>query len=35
MRNMYRILLGKLEGKRSHKRPMHRWEENIKCVLGK
>jgi hypothetical protein len=29
-RNAYRILEGKLEGKRPLGRPRHRWEDNIK-----
>jgi hypothetical protein len=28
-RNAYRILVGKLEGKRPLGRPRHRWEDNI------
>jgi hypothetical protein len=28
-RNAYRILVGKLEGKRSLGRPRRRWEDNI------
>jgi hypothetical protein len=29
-RGTYRVLVGKLEGKRPIGRPMHRWEDNIK-----
>ena len=29
-RNEYRVLLGKLEGKRPSGRPCRRWEDNIK-----
>ena len=29
----YRVLMGKLEGKRSLGRPRHRWEANIKMGL--
>ena len=29
-RNVYRVLLGKLEGKRPSGRPRRRWEDNIK-----
>jgi hypothetical protein len=32
-RNAYRILVGKLEGKRPLGRPRHRWVENIKMEL--
>jgi hypothetical protein len=32
-RNAYRILVGKLEGKRPPGRPRHRWEYNIKIDL--
>jgi hypothetical protein len=32
-RGVYRILVGKLEGKRPLARPRHRWEENIKVDL--
>jgi hypothetical protein len=34
-RNTYRILVGKLEGKRPLGRPRHRWEDNIKLDLRK
>jgi hypothetical protein len=33
MRNAYRILVGKYDGKRPHGRPRHRWENNIKMGL--
>jgi hypothetical protein len=29
-RYVYRILVGKLEEKRPHWRPTHRWEDNIR-----
>jgi hypothetical protein len=32
-RNAYRILVGKLEGKRSQGRPKYRWEDNIEMNL--
>jgi hypothetical protein len=32
-RNMYRLLVGKPEGKRSLGRPIHRWTDNIKMDL--
>jgi len=31
--NVYRVLVGKPEGKRSLGRPRHRWEDNIKMDL--
>jgi hypothetical protein len=31
--NSYRIILGKLEGKRPLGRPRRRWEDNIKMDL--
>jgi hypothetical protein len=33
MRNAYNILVGKSEGRRSLRRPKHRWEDNIKMDL--
>jgi hypothetical protein len=33
-RNAYRLLVGKLEGQRSQRRPRHRWMDNIKMDLG-
>jgi hypothetical protein len=33
MRNAYRILVGKPEGKRSLRRPRHKWEDNINTNL--
>jgi len=30
IRNAYKILVGKPEGKRLHGRPRHRWEDNIR-----
>ena len=32
-RGLYRVLVGKPEGKRPHGRPRHRWEDNIKMDL--
>ena len=32
-RGLYRVLLGKPEGKRPFGRPRHRWEDNIKMNL--
>jgi hypothetical protein len=32
-RNMYRVLVGKPEGKRLLRRPRHRWEGGIKMDL--
>jgi len=32
-RGMYRVLVGKPEGKRPLGRPKHRWEDNIKMDL--
>jgi len=32
-RGLYRVLLGKLEGKRKLARPRRRWEDNIKIDL--
>jgi hypothetical protein len=33
-RNAYRLLVGKPEGKRSLRRPRHRWVDNIRMDLG-
>jgi hypothetical protein len=33
MRGVYRVLMGKPEGKRPLGRPRRRWEENIKCTF--
>jgi hypothetical protein len=33
MRNVYKVLVGKAEGKRALRRPRHRWEGNIKMDL--
>jgi hypothetical protein len=33
VRNMYKILVGKPEGKRLFGRPRHRWEDNTKVDL--
>jgi len=32
-RGVYRVLVGKPEGKRSLGRPRHRWEDNVKMDL--
>jgi len=32
-RGLYRVLVGKPEGKRPLRRPRRRWEDNIKMVL--
>jgi hypothetical protein len=32
-RSVYRVLVGRLEGKRPLGRPRHRWEDNIKIEL--
>jgi hypothetical protein len=32
-RGVYKVLMGKPEGKRPPVRPMHRWERNIKMDL--
>jgi len=32
-RGIYRVLVGKPEGKRPLERPRHRWEDNIKMDL--
>jgi hypothetical protein len=31
--NAYKIFVGKSEGKRSLRRPRHRWEDNIRMDL--
>jgi hypothetical protein len=33
MRNVYKIVVGKLEGRRSHGRHRRRWEDDIKMYL--
>jgi hypothetical protein len=33
-RGVYRVLVGRAEGKRPLERPRHRWEDNIKMDLG-
>jgi hypothetical protein len=35
IRNAYKILVGKPEGKRPLRRPRHRWEDRIKMDLRK
>jgi hypothetical protein len=32
-RGVYRVLVGRLEGKRPLRRPRRRWEDNIKMAL--
>jgi hypothetical protein len=32
-RNAYKILVGKPEGKRTLRRPRHKWEDNIRINL--
>jgi hypothetical protein len=34
MRNVYKLLVGKSEGKRLHGTPRHRWENSIKINLN-
>jgi len=34
-RRLYRVLVGKPEGKRPYRRPRRRWEDNIKMDLLK
>jgi hypothetical protein len=33
LRNAYTVLVGKPEGKRPHRRPGRRWEDNIKMYV--
>jgi hypothetical protein len=33
-RNLYKVLVGKPEGKRPLRRPRHRWEYGIRMDLG-
>jgi hypothetical protein len=33
-KNVYRLLVGKPEGKRAIRRPRHRWVDNIRMDLG-
>jgi hypothetical protein len=33
-RKVYKVLVGKLSGKRPHERPRHRWEDGIRMDLG-
>jgi len=35
MRNEYKVLVGKPEGKRPLGRPKHRWEDILEWILGK
>jgi hypothetical protein len=35
MRNEYKILVRKPEGRRPLERPRRRWEDNTICILGK
>jgi hypothetical protein len=32
-RKVYKVLVGKLEGKKPHGRPKHRWEDGIRMDL--
>jgi len=34
-RGVYRVLVGKPEGKRPLRRPRHRWEDNIRWIFRK
>jgi hypothetical protein len=34
-RGVYRVLVGKPEGKRPLGRPRHRWEDNIRWIIKK
>jgi hypothetical protein len=34
-RGVYRVLVGRIEGKRSLGRPRHMWEDDIKMDLGR
>jgi hypothetical protein len=34
-RSVYRVLVRRPEGKRPLGRPSHRWQDNIKCTLGR
>jgi len=34
MRSAYNILVGRPDWRRPHRRPRHRWEDNIKMFLG-
>jgi hypothetical protein len=33
MRDAYNILIGKPEGKRSFRRPRHKWEDNTRIMI--
>jgi hypothetical protein len=33
LRNVYKVFVGKPQGKRPHVRPRHRWEDNIRMEL--
>jgi hypothetical protein len=35
MKDAYKILVGKPEEKRSHGKTRHRWQDNIRMILGK
>jgi hypothetical protein len=35
MRNAYKIVVGKPEGKKTPSKPKHRWEDRIKWILKK
>jgi hypothetical protein len=34
-RGVYRVLVGRLEGKKPLGRPRHRWEDNIRWICRK
>jgi hypothetical protein len=34
-RKVYKVLVGKPEGKRPHERPRHRWEDGIRMDLNR
>jgi hypothetical protein len=34
-KNAYRVVVGKPEGKRSHKKPLKRWEVRAALILNK
>jgi hypothetical protein len=34
-RNVYRVLVGKPEGKRTPGRPRGKWEDGNRCILGR
>jgi hypothetical protein len=34
MRNAYKFFIRKPEGKRPHRRPRHRWDDNVRMAVG-